>query len=71
MNQQFKFSIIMSVYKVEDYIEEAVESVFNQDIGFKKNIQLIFLKKHKRSLLFSCNTRKRVAHISYSFRIFI
>ncbi len=43
MNQQFKFSIIMSVYKVEEYLEEAIESVVNQDIGFKDNIQLILV----------------------------
>lgn len=43
MEKQFKFSIIMSVYKVEDYIVEAVDSVINQDIGFKKNIQLILV----------------------------
>ena len=43
MEKQFKFSIIMSVYKVEDYIVEAVDSVINQDIGFKENIQLILV----------------------------
>ncbi len=43
MKQQFKFSIIMSVYKVEDYLEESVDSVINQDIGFKDNIQLILV----------------------------
>ncbi|MBO5909034.1 MAG: CDP-glycerol glycerophosphotransferase family protein [Clostridia bacterium] len=43
MKQQFKFSIIMSVYKVEDYLEEAVDSVINQNIGFKDNIQLILV----------------------------
>lgn len=43
MQQQFKFSIIMAVYKVEDYLEEAVDSVLNQDIGFKDNIQLILV----------------------------
>lgn len=43
MKPQFKFSIIMSVYKVEEYLEEAVDSVINQDIGFEKNIQLILV----------------------------
>ena len=40
---KFKFSIIMSIYKVEEYIEEAIESVVNQDIGFKENIELILV----------------------------
>ena len=43
MKPKFKFSIIMSVYKVEDYLVEAVDSVINQKIGFKNNIQLILV----------------------------
>lgn len=37
----FRFSIVMAVYNVENYLMEAVESVFAQDIGFEKHIQLI------------------------------
>ncbi len=40
---KYKFSIIMAVYNVEKYLEEAVESIINQDIGFKDNIQLILV----------------------------
>ena len=43
MEYKFKFSIIMSVYNVEKYIEEAVDSIINQDIGFEENVQLIFV----------------------------
>lgn len=43
MKKSFKFSIIMAVYNVEDYIEEAIESVVNQDVGFEDNIQLILI----------------------------
>ena len=43
MKQQFKFSVVMSVYKVEEYLEEAIESIVNQDIGFKDNIQIILV----------------------------
>ncbi len=43
MNKQFKFSIIMSVYNVEPYIEEAVRSILNQTIGFEENVQIIFV----------------------------
>ncbi|HHX67934.1 MAG TPA: glycosyltransferase family 2 protein, partial [Gallicola sp.] len=40
---KYKFSIIMSVYNVEKYIEEAIESVINQSIGFERNVQLILI----------------------------
>ncbi len=40
---KFKFSIIMPVYNVEDYLREAVESILKQDIGFKENVQLILV----------------------------
>lgn len=41
--KKFSFSIIMSVYNVEDYIQEAIESVIKQKIGFEKNIELILV----------------------------
>ena len=40
---QFKFSIIMAVYNVENYLNEAIESVINQSIGFEENVQLILV----------------------------
>lgn len=43
MEYAYKFSIIMSVYNVEEYIEDAVESILQQDIGFENNIQIIFV----------------------------
>lgn len=39
---KYKFSIVMSVFNVEPYIEAAVESVIAQDIGFE-NIQIVFV----------------------------
>lgn len=39
---KYKFSIIIPVYDVEDYIEETIESVVNQTIGIE-NIQIIFI----------------------------
>lgn len=39
----FQFSIVMAVYNVAPYLEEAVESVLQQDIGFQKNVQLILM----------------------------
>jgi len=41
--KQRLFSIIMSVYNVAPYMEEAVESIVNQDIGFLENVQLILV----------------------------
>ena len=40
---RYKFSVIMPVYKVEKYVAESIESVINQTIGFKENIQLILV----------------------------
>lgn len=39
----FKISVVMSVFNVENYIREAIDSVLEQDIGFEKNIQLILV----------------------------
>ncbi len=41
--QDYIFSLIVAVYNVENYIEETIQSVLNQDIGFKNNIQLILV----------------------------
>lgn len=40
---EFKFSIITAVYNIELFLEETIESVLNQDIGFKKNVQMILI----------------------------
>ncbi|MBQ8502951.1 MAG: CDP-glycerol glycerophosphotransferase family protein [Clostridia bacterium] len=40
---KFKFSVVMPVYDVEQYLEESILSLVNQTIGFKENIQLIFV----------------------------
>ena len=41
--KKFKFSIIMAVYNVEKYLEESVESVINQTMDFKKNVEIILV----------------------------
>ena len=40
---KFKFSIVIPVYNVENYLKETVDSVINQTIGFKDNIQIILV----------------------------
>ena len=40
---RYKFSVVIPVYNVEDYVEETILSVINQTIGFKKNIQIILV----------------------------
>ena len=42
-NLKYKFSVIVPIYNVEDYLDETIDSVINQDIGFKENIQLILV----------------------------
>ena len=41
--KNFKFSIIMCAYKVENYIRESIESILKQDIGFEENMELILV----------------------------
>lgn len=43
MKYKYKFSVIVPIYNVEDYLEETLDSVVNQTIGFKENIQLILV----------------------------
>ena len=43
MSKKYKVSVQMAVYNVEPYIDEAIESIINQDIGFKENVQLILI----------------------------
>lgn len=43
MDYKYKITIIMSIYNVEKYIKEAVDSVINQDIGFEDNVQIVMV----------------------------
>lgn len=43
MDPRFDFSVIIPIYNVEQYLEEAILSIVNQDIGFKEHIQLILI----------------------------
>ena len=43
MKKNYKFSVIIPIYNVESYLEDTIESVINQTIGFKENIELILV----------------------------
>lgn len=43
MSEKFKFSVVIPVYNVEDYLREAIDSIVSQNIGFEKNIQIILI----------------------------
>ena len=44
MNQyQYKFSVVIPVYNAESYFDETINSIINQTIGFKENIQVILV----------------------------
>lgn len=40
---KYKFTVVIPIYNVEEYLEEAIESVIKQSIGFEKNIQIILV----------------------------
>lgn len=42
-NKRFLFSVIVPVYNTEEYVEETIQSVIGQSIGFERNIQLILV----------------------------
>ena len=39
----YKFSIVMAMYNVEDYLADAIESLLNQTLCFEDNVQLILV----------------------------
>ena len=43
MNYDFKFSVLMPIYNVEDYLAEAIDSLINQSIGFEENVELLIV----------------------------
>ena len=42
----YKISVIVPIYNVEEFIEEAIESVVNQSIGFENIEVLNFIKEN-------------------------
>lgn len=43
MDYDFKFSIIMPAYNVGNYFYESIDSIINQSLDFKENVQLIIV----------------------------
>ena len=43
MAYEFKFSVLMPIYKVEKYLAESIDSLINQSIGFEENIELVIV----------------------------
>lgn len=39
----FKFSFVMPVYNVEEYLDETVQSILGQTLDFKENCEIIFI----------------------------
>lgn len=40
---QYKFSVIIPIYNIEEFLKEAIDTVIRQTIGFEDNIQLILV----------------------------
>lgn len=41
--KDFLFSIIMGIYNIEEYLEEAILSIIEQSLNFNKHVQLILV----------------------------
>lgn len=39
----FSFSVVMAVFNKQDYIAEAIDSIINQSLDFKRNIQIVIV----------------------------
>lgn len=39
----YLFAVVMAIYNTENYLHQSIDSVINQTIGFKENIQLILV----------------------------
>lgn len=42
-SDDYLFSIVMAIYKVEEYLEEAIQSVIKQTLSFEHHVQLILV----------------------------
>lgn len=42
-NRSYFFSIVLSVYNQEKYLDKAIESLLAQDIGFEENVELVLV----------------------------
>lgn len=40
---KFTFSIVMSIYNMENYLKESVDSIISQSLDFEKHVQLILV----------------------------
>ena len=43
MAYDFKFSVLMPIYNVEEYLSQAIDSLIDQSIGFEENIELVIV----------------------------
>ena len=43
MKYKYNFSVIVPIYNLELFLDEALSSIVNQSIGFKENIELILI----------------------------
>lgn len=60
---KYKFSIVTAVYNTAGYIDEMMESLINQDIGFEENIQVILIDDGSTDLsLDKCKKYKKKYH---------
>ena len=42
-DKKYDFSIIMHIHNVEDFLSETIESIINQNLNFKDNVQIVLV----------------------------
>ena len=60
--QDFKFTVITPFYNSELYIEECIESLINQTLDFKENIQLILVDDGSKDDSYNLAVKYREAY---------
>ena len=43
LDYRFKFAVVMAIYNTGNYLSKAIDSIVNQTIGFKDNVQLVLV----------------------------
>lgn len=61
MVEDFKFTIVISLFESQVFLKDSLESIMNQSLNFKENIQLIFVDNgsidNSREIISKCQSK--------------